>query len=80
MAAEDDSVATNKAAPVDGGATGGGAAPARAPEQWCETPMYGDFNPGTSHGRDIFSKKTKGLADDKKFEVSTKDASTIASI
>ena len=39
--------------------------------------MYGDFNPGTSHGRDIFSKKTKGLADDKKFEVTTKDAGSI---
>ena len=39
--------------------------------------MYGDFNPGTSHGRDIFSKKTKGLVDDKKFNVMTKDVGAI---
>ena len=73
----DDSVDSNNAASVDGGATGGGTATAKAPEQWCENPMYGDFNPGTSHGRDIFSKKTKGLADDKKFEVTTRDAGAI---
>ena len=77
MANDDESVRSSNAASVDGGGTVGGAAPAKAPEQWCENPMYGDFNPGTSHGRDIFSKKTKGLTDDKKFEVSTKDAGAI---
>ena len=71
MANGDDSVNSNSAASVDGGTT------AKAPEQWCENPRYGDFNPGTSHGRDIFSKKTKGLADDKKFDVTTKDAGAI---
>ena len=39
--------------------------------------MYGNSNPETSHGRDIFSKKTKGLADDTKFDVTTKDADVI---
>ena len=87
MAADDTSVSSSNAGTVGtgvavggagvGGAGLGGAGPAKAPEQWCENPMYGDFNPGNSHGRDIFSKKTKGLADDKKFEVSTKDAGAI---
>jgi hypothetical protein len=33
--------------------------------------MYRYFNPGTFHRKYIFSKKIKGLTDDKKFEVST---------
>ena len=80
MANEDDSVSShnsNNTASVDGGTSGGGTTKTKAPEQWCKNPMYGDFNPGTSHGRDIFSKKTKGLADDKKFNVTTKDAGAI---
>ena len=36
--------------------------------------MYCNFNPGTSHERDIFFRKVKDLADDKKFGVTTKDA------
>ena len=55
----DDSVDSNNATSVDGGATGGGTATAKAPEQWCKNPMYGDFNPGTSHGRDIFFQEDK---------------------
>ena len=39
--------------------------------------MYGDFNPRTSQWRDIFSKKTKGLVDNKRFDVTTKDAGAI---
>ena len=39
--------------------------------------MFGDFNPGTSHGRDSFAKKKQGLADDKKFKTTTKDVGTI---
>ena len=73
----DDSVDGNNAASVDGGATGGGTATAKAPEQWCKNPMYGEFNPRTSHGRDLFSKKIKGLADNKKFDVTTKDAGAV---
>ena len=51
-----------------------------APEQWCKNPMYDNFNPGTSHRRDIFSKKTKGLADDKRFDVTTKYAGVIQKV
>ena len=77
MANDDESVGRNYAASVDGDVTGGGVAPAKAPRQWCNNTMYGNFNPGTSHERDIFTKKKKGLVDDKKFEVSTKNAGSI---
>jgi hypothetical protein len=77
MANDDESVDSNHAVSVNGGATGGRAAPAKAPEQWYENPMYGNFNPGTSHGREIFFKKRKGLADDKEFKVLTKDSGAI---
>ena len=59
MANKDDSVDSNEAASVYGGGTGGRTATAKTPEQWCENPMYGDFNPGTSHGRDLFPRSQK---------------------
>ena len=80
MVNDDDSVSSrnsNNTVSVDGDTAGDGTATTKAPEQWCENPIYGDFNPGTSHGRDMFSKKTKELVDDKKIDVTTKDAGKI---
>ena len=53
------------------------AAPAGPPEvnssttssKWCANPMSVDFDPGTSRGREIFKNKTKGLPENKKFEI-----------
>lgn len=74
MAADDESFDANQGAPVDGGKTGGGAAPAKAPEKVWE-PKWGFQSCNLSRG--ILFKKTRGLLDDKKFEVSTKDAVAI---
>ena len=77
MANHDESVGSNHAVSVDCGAKSVGAAPGKALEQWCKNLMYGDFNPRTSQGRDNFTRKTKSLAEDKKFKVLTKDAGMI---
>ena len=77
MANDAESVASNNDAVVDGGPTSCGTVSANAPEQWCKNLMYGDFNPRTSQGRDNFTRKTKSLAEDKKFKVLTKDAGMI---
>ena len=54
--------------------------PAPAPQpnsRWCANPMAGNFDPGTPHGREIFKNKTRGLPDDQKFALTTKDAPEI---
>ena len=54
--------------------------PAPAPQpnsKWCANPMAGNFDPGTPHGREIFKNKTRGLPDDQRFALTTKDAPEI---
>ena len=47
-------------------------------EPWIENPLVGDFNPGTAHGRHIFKIKTQGLPDDKRFEASPNESSSLS--
>lgn len=46
-------------------------------ESFVENPNQGDFNPGTKVGRDTFEKKTKGLEESKRLEMSKKYAPTL---
>ena len=38
---------------------------------WTANPMTANFNPGTPQGQKIFDVKTRGLPEDKKFEITT---------
>ena len=45
--------------------------------RWCANPMTADFDPGTPYGQKIFESKTRGLSEDKKFEVTSKEGAEI---
>ena len=52
---------------------------AAATEVWKSNPLQGDFNPGSKIGKDIFIKKSKGLADDKRIEWKKTNAAALHS-
>ena len=45
--------------------------------RWCANPMTADFDPGTPQGQKIFDSKTRGLPEDRKFEVTSKEGAVI---
>ena len=47
--------------------------PSTTSSKWCSNSMSIDFDPGASHGREIFKNKTRSLPEDKKLEVVPKD-------
>ena len=57
-----------------------GAAPVNVPAVnnsvtvWSSNPNVGNYNPGTRNGQEIFRNKTKGLPEEKKFQVISTDA------
>ena len=41
---------------------------------WSSNPNVGNYNPGTRNGQEIFKNKTKGMPEEKKFQVLSTDA------
>ena len=68
----------NNPAPVPAPAPAPAPAPPVQDEDWIENPLVGTFNPGTSHGRQIFKIKTQGLPEDKKFEASPTESNSLS--
>ena len=48
-----------------------------APEVWKTNPYTGDFNPANASGRKIFEQKSKGLDEDKRFDLSKVNSTDI---
>ncbi len=63
-------------AAATGGGGGAGAAPVIA-EVWKTNPYSGNFNPGTKLGQTIFAEKTKGLAEDKRLDLTKGNAANL---
>lgn len=53
------------------------ASPAPTAEVWKSDPLQGDFNPGSKIGKDIFLEKTKGLPEDKQYDLTNDNAAKI---
>ena len=45
--------------------------------RWTANPMTANFDPGTSQGQKIFDAKTRGLPEDKKFEITTTEGAEL---
>ena len=44
---------------------------------WYSNPLVGNYDPGTQNGQDIFKSKTKGLPEDKKYQVLSTETQAI---
>ena len=45
--------------------------------RWCANPMTADFDPGTPQGQKIFESKTRGVPEERKFEVKSNEGAVI---
>ena len=72
-------IAMAVAAPAPAAALGAGtgAGITLGAEVWTTTPYSGNFNPGTKHGNTIFVKKTKGLPEANRLDLTKKNSQAI---